>query len=773
MVKFCPHCNREEKAEIDSATGGILCTACGTLLGYSAAALPAGTMVAGFRIENEIGRGGMGVVYRATQLNLQRPIALKVLSDELSSDSAFVETFFHEARSAASLSHPNIVQAYDAGVTREGIYYFAMEYIDGETLEVKLSRSGPLSPPSAFQIGRKIADALGYAWKVRRMCHGDIKPDNILVSVAGEIKLADLGLAKSMYEESVKRDVMVTPLYAAPEIICGKVTSANLASDIYSFGATLYHITVGSPPFQSDRIDEIYRRHLSELPVPPSERNREVPEALSAAILAMLEKDPGKRPVSWEEVSAMLGEAQDAYQLQHTAVNAGAPVSRALIATGIVLVLLLIAGGVVTALHFFSPGAPVVERGGEKLEAPPPLLLPQGEDPAKLNARLRKKWEQLKKELPSRTPEGRLRACSAFMEQNNLQESLLREVQEMMGRARLEIRARRKAAAAYRREIAVFLSLSRFAIYLDSDSLRSLERLASGIGKRGKLPHLRRVYAGKAREFRSVLVLLRMRRMRLNENGALPYPVSPGKGKNLSRNEKSAKAVSGKGWNLSRSGRTSPEKSHQGAGSGSKINVSSVKTAEEELINIIARQVRDFSPDVLRMQLSGFARKYHSREKASAEKAELIAKMLLDGDALTAFFSRCNESLKGIPLPEIEQNASYVVVKRGSLRIMVVDGRMTIRKRIRLNTALLNALKHAVYRAYRNDLFRKRYSAELQEFVIVNSFFYDNANAGRNIALSTLPEKRKILLREILADIGKAVKRVTTPSSGRNDASRE
>ena len=147
--------------------------------------------------------------------------------------------------------------------------------------------------------------------------------------------------------------------------------------------------------------------------------------------------------------------------------------------------------------------------------------------------------------------------------------------------------------------------------------------------------------------------------------------------------------------------------------------------------------------------------------------------MLLDGDALTAFFSRCNESLKGIPLPEIEQNASYVVVERGSLRIMVVDGRMTIRKRIRLNTALLNALKHAVYRAYRNDLFRKRYSAELQEFVIVNSFFYDNANAGRNIALSTLPEKRKILLREILADIGKAVKRVTTPSSGRNDASRE
>lgn len=758
MVKFCPRCNREMTAEIDSASGGILCAECGTLLGYSAAALPSGTIVAGFRIENEIGRGGMGVVYRATQLNLSRPIALKVLSDELSSDAAFVETFFHEARSAASLSHPNIVQAYDAGVTKEGIYYFAMEYIDGETLEVKISRSGPLSPLSAFQLALKISAALGYAWKVRKMCHGDLKPDNILVSTAGDIKLADLGLAKSMYEESVKRDVMVTPLYAAPEIISGKVTSANLASDIYSFGATLYHVTVGEPPFKSEKIEEIYRRHLSEQPVPPAERNREIPESLSAVILAMLEKDPAKRPASWEEISAMLNEALEVYQFSHSAVDARPPLSRTLVAAGSAFVLLLFAGGVFTVLHFTKkspPSPPPVAQEEEKISSSGvSVLIPPQEDSTKLDARLRAKWAELKKKSAVLSPERKIREFRTFMDRNNLQESLLQEVQREMAHARLEIRRRRRAVAAYAEEIAVFLSLTRFAPFLDQDSIRNLNRLAAGIEQKGNLSHLRRVHAARSKELATSAALLKIRQNMLDALNGLPYPL---KAEEKETQQKSSPVRPEQRRENKSSGKSAGKKS---APSSAKIK-SPTAVAEKEFVNIIARQVRNFAPDVLRMQLTGFARKYRFQARGVAEKADLIAKMLLEGDALIAFFHRCNESLKGIPLPEFEQNASYVIVERNSIRIMVVDGRVTIRKRLHLVPSLVSALKLAIYRAYLNESFRKKYSAELQEYVIVNSFFYDNRHAARNIDLSTLPEGRKKLLRSILSDLEKAVKQAS------------
>ena len=756
MIRFCPHCNREMTAEIDSASGGILCAGCGTLLGYSAAALPPGAMVAGFRIENEIGRGGMGVVYRATQLNLLRPIALKILSDELSSDAAFVETFFHEARSAASLTHPNIVQAYDAGVTREGIYYFAMEYIDGETLEVKLHRSGPLSPLSVFQLALKISAALGYAWNVRRMCHGDIKPDNILVSSSGDVKLADLGLAKSMYEESVKRDVMVTPLYAAPEIISGKVASANLSSDIYSFGATLYHVAVGEPPFKSEKIEEIYRRHLSEAPVPPSERNQEIPESLSAAILAMLEKEPEKRPASWDEVTAMLSEAQDSYQLAHSSVDAGPPVSRTLVTTGILIVLLLLAGGIFTVLFFMKKSPPEMPRE-ETVPSAAPALIPPPEDPALLDARLHTQWAALKKKAAVLTPEQRIREFRSFMEQNNLQESLLQEVQGEMAQSRLEIRRRRRAVSAYAGEVAVFLSLSRFALWLDREATRELLRLHAGIEKRGRLPHLRRVYVARSRELMQSAALLRMRLRFLDGLNGLPYPlVSAGK-------PVSSERIPSK--NPKKSSVRSPGKAAAGRRAVPEKRKSPEASAREEFISILSRQVRNFAPDVLRMQLSGFARKYRSREKEFAEKAELISKMLLDGDALMAFLFHCNESLLGIPLPEVEKDAFYVQVERNSLRIMVKDGRVTIRKRMRLIPSLVSALKLAIYRAYLNEPFRKKYSPELQEYVIVNSFFYDNRHAGRNIELSTLPENRKKLLRSILADIAEAVKHASRSSA--------
>ncbi len=305
MAKFCARCGKNVKAKADPADGLLHCQECGVTLGYSASALPPGTVIAGFRIEEPIGHGGMGVVYRATQLNLQRPAALKILSDELSDDPGFVESFFHEARVAANLMHPNIVQAYSAGTTRDGIDYFAMELIEGRPLNDLLEEK-PLSFIPALQIALQIARALEYAWRKKSMCHGDIKPENILVTPSGKVKLADLGLARSVHEERVKRDVMVTPLYAAPELIAGKQTAANLRSDMYSFGAALYHILIGHPPFEGDTVEQIYRRHLKETPIPPVEWNPGIPRELSALVMHMLDKTPENRPQGWTEVIAAL-----------------------------------------------------------------------------------------------------------------------------------------------------------------------------------------------------------------------------------------------------------------------------------------------------------------------------------------------------------------------------------------------------------------------------------------------------------------------------------
>ena len=126
--------------------------------------------------------------------------------------------FSGKLRAAASLSHQNIVQAFDAGATHEGIYYFAMELIEGETIEQRIERSGPIPFSETLDTISKIAGALAYAWEKQKLCHGDIKPENIIVNLFGEAKLADLGLAKTIHEEHDK-DMMATPLYAPPEVI--------------------------------------------------------------------------------------------------------------------------------------------------------------------------------------------------------------------------------------------------------------------------------------------------------------------------------------------------------------------------------------------------------------------------------------------------------------------------------------------------------------------------------------------------------------------------
>jgi len=268
--------------------------------------LEPGTIVSGYRIEGELGRGAMAVVYRAIQLNLERAVALKVLAAELAENDEFVVRFFNEARAAAQLTHPSIIQAYDAGVADDDTYYFAMEYVEGETLHDRITREVQMRPTDALAVAVDIADALDYGWQRQRLTHGDIKPENIMVNKLGETKLADFGLAKVTGHDFDGSEIMLTPLYGAPELIRGQRGKGDCRADIYSFGATLYHMLTGAPPFPGENAHEVMQRHLNEDVIPAVEQVPSIPKDLSAYVDGLLAKFPDGRPSDWHSVKQSL-----------------------------------------------------------------------------------------------------------------------------------------------------------------------------------------------------------------------------------------------------------------------------------------------------------------------------------------------------------------------------------------------------------------------------------------------------------------------------------
>ena len=162
---------------------------------------PANENVGGFEIILKLGQGGMGSVFKARQPLLNRVVALKVMAPFLSSSPDFVKRFIREASSAANLNHPNMVQVHAAGEDA-GRYYIAMEFVEGESLKDRMVREGPMKPSTAVAVTINVATALNYAWQKAKLVHRDIKPDNIFLSTTGEVKVGDLGLAKSMSEDS-------------------------------------------------------------------------------------------------------------------------------------------------------------------------------------------------------------------------------------------------------------------------------------------------------------------------------------------------------------------------------------------------------------------------------------------------------------------------------------------------------------------------------------------------------------------------------------------
>lgn len=263
----------------------------------------------GYRIEAEAGRGGMGVVYRARQLSMDRPVALKVLTRRLSQDVEYVEKFLVEARSAAKLNHEHIVAAIDAG-SADDLHYFAMEFVDGCSVADLLDAEERLPWERAFEIGEQIGRALGHAHQAG-LVHRDVKPENVLVTSEGEGKLCDLGLAKPSQVAGTgeKADMTEgTPYYCSPEQALGR-TDIDPRSDVYSLGVTIYTMIVGEPPFDGDSPRAILLKQVKE-PFPDlAEKLPDVPEPLRALIAEMVVKDRTKRLESMEAFGRRYAEA--------------------------------------------------------------------------------------------------------------------------------------------------------------------------------------------------------------------------------------------------------------------------------------------------------------------------------------------------------------------------------------------------------------------------------------------------------------------------------
>jgi len=263
--------------------------------------------IGAYELIEKIGHGAVGVVYKARQMSVDRIVALKVLDPRYARNEKYVERFLREGRAAAKLDHVNIVRGIDAGKSPEGFYYFAMEYVDGVTLKRLLKRDGIIGEARAAEITAQIARALGHAAGAG-FVHRDVKPENIILTKDGTAKLADLGLAKSASEDgsvTIAGQAMGTPMYISPEQAKG-LDSVDLRSDLYSLGATLYHMVTGAPPFGGDNPTVIMLKHINEEPPPPHELNADLSEGLCHVLEKMLAKDPAARYQSADELNADL-----------------------------------------------------------------------------------------------------------------------------------------------------------------------------------------------------------------------------------------------------------------------------------------------------------------------------------------------------------------------------------------------------------------------------------------------------------------------------------
>ncbi len=258
-----------------------------------------------YQLLESLGMGGMALVYRALDINLQREVAIKLLRDDLIHDPAFLDRFLQEARSAANLSHPNIVTIFDYGHHGED-YFIVMEYVPGTDLKTLIRRMQRLPVGQALDLMAQIAEGVGYAHRAG-LVHCDLKPQNILVTADGRAKITDFGISRALAAiQPGERSEVVwgSPQYFAPEQAAGFAPST--ASDVYSLGVILFEMLTGRLPFTSPDPERLAELHLHAPPPSPRSFNPDIPPALELIVLKVLSKEPAARYRTADQLARVL-----------------------------------------------------------------------------------------------------------------------------------------------------------------------------------------------------------------------------------------------------------------------------------------------------------------------------------------------------------------------------------------------------------------------------------------------------------------------------------
>jgi eukaryotic-like serine/threonine-protein kinase len=272
--------------------------------------MESGVLSGRYELGDRLGSGGMSNVYRATDLILERTVAVKILAEHLSDDERFVARFRREALAVAKLIHPNIVQVYDTGID-EGRHYIVMEFVEGRSGAQILQRQGPVDAETAAEAGIQACAGLDYAHR-RGIIHRDVKPGNLMIvggPVGGgpmTVKLTDFGIARALAQTRITQvgSVVGTAAYLAPEQVRGE--EATPATDVYALGVVLYQFLTGRLPYEGSSLAELAVRQQNERPLPPSTYNDDVPASLGGAVLRALEGEAARRYASADELAGGL-----------------------------------------------------------------------------------------------------------------------------------------------------------------------------------------------------------------------------------------------------------------------------------------------------------------------------------------------------------------------------------------------------------------------------------------------------------------------------------
>ncbi|RJP73366.1 MAG: serine/threonine protein kinase [Candidatus Abyssobacteria bacterium SURF_17] len=349
-----------------------------------------GRQIGNYRILKELGKGGMGVVYKANQLTLGRMVAMKVLPQHLTSDSTFIKRFENEARAVAKLNHPNIVQIYDIGHEGE-IYYYTMEFIEGPPLDEIIYKEGFLPLDKALSTVFQVAKALQYAHS-QGIIHRDIKPSNVMKDKSGQVKVTDFGLAlqERVTRLTMEGSIVGTPEYMSPEQAVGQVASAR--SDIYSLGVVLYELLTGKVPFEGESALMILNKIQTSEPEWPRSINPAIPPEVEAVIRKMMAKNPRDRYGSCQELIQDLRRLKAGQPITPKTARFGSLGSRVPLAAFVVLGTLLIFG-----MLYYRRASPWV-RSETPPSAPPSswveMLTQVNDEAASVDGRLKEIWQQ-------------------------------------------------------------------------------------------------------------------------------------------------------------------------------------------------------------------------------------------------------------------------------------------------------------------------------------------------------------------------------------------